>query len=124
MIQGPLLIDTSRKRKPNPLAGPVLRVVLEPWHKGILRNVRDLLRLRRKPPLVLVSRPASFWPDVFVPTRLPWIQFLQSMLGHILVIAALWGWSQLWPGLWPQHPQIVQRNVLHSSEFVYYRASE
>jgi TonB family protein len=120
MKQGPLLIDTSRKRKPNPVAVPTLLVALEPWHRVFLRNLRDLLWLRRKPPLQLVSRPGSFWPDVFVPMRLPWTQFLQSTLGHILVIAALWGWSQLWP----QRPQIAQRTVFHSSDVVYYEAGE
>jgi TonB family protein len=120
MKQGPLLIDTSRKRKPTPVAGPKLLVALEPRHRVFFRNLLDLLWPRRKAPLVLVSRPASFWPDVFVPARLPWSKFAQSTLGHILVIAALWGWSQLWP----QRPQIVQRNVFHSSDVIYYEAPE
>jgi TonB family protein len=124
MTQGPLLIDTSRKRKPNPVAGPRLLVVLEPWHKVFLWNLMDLLRLRRKTPLVLMSRPASFWPDVFVPTRLPWRGFLQSTLTHLALIAALWGWTRLSPELWPQRPQIVARNVFHGSDVVYYEPSE
>lgn len=120
MKQGPLLIDTSRKRKPNRVPVPTLLVTLAPWHRVFLRNLGDLLWLRRKPPLRLVSQPASFWPDVFVPTRLPWTQFLQSTLGHIAVIAALWGWSQLWP----QRPHILDRPVFHSSDVIYYQASE
>ena len=120
MKQGPLLIDTSRKRKPKLVAVPTLLVELEPWHRVFLRNLRDLFRFRRKAPLWLVSRPGEFWPDVFVPERMPWIQFLQSGLGHILVIAALWGWSLLWP----QRPQIVERPVFHSSDVVYYDATE
>jgi TonB family protein len=120
MKPGPLLIDTSRKRKPHPVAELTLLVTLPPWHRVFLRNVRDLLWLRRKPPLRLVSRPASFWPDVFVPTRLPWTRFLQSSLGHIVVIAALWGWSQLWP----QRPHLMARPVFHSSDVIYYQASE
>jgi len=124
MKQGPLLIDTSRKRKPNPAAGPILLVKLEPWHRVFLRNLGDLLWLRRKAPLQLVSRPASFWPDVFVPTRLPWNRFLQSTLGHVVVIAALWGSAQIWPGLWPQAAHIVPPAVFHSSDVVYYEASE
>jgi protein TonB len=120
MKQGPLLIDTTRKPKPNPVAVPTLLVTLSPWHRVFLRNLTDLLWLRRRPPLRLASQPASFWPDVFVPTRLPWIQFLQSALGHIVVIAALWGWSQLWQ----QRPQIAQRSVFHHSDVIYYEASE
>jgi len=124
MIQGPLLIDTSRKRKPKPMAAPRLLVALEPWHKVFLRNLKDLLWFRRKAPLVLVSRPASFWPDVFVPSQVPWSRFLQSTVMHLGAIAALWGWARFAPDLWPQRPQIVQRNVFHSSDVVYYDASE
>ena len=124
MKPGPLLIDTSRKRKPAPLAVPTLLVALEPWHAVFLRNLRDLLWLRPKAPLVLVSRPATFWPDVFVPTPLPWRRFLQSAIAHLVLIAALWGWTRFAPELWPQRPQIVQRNVFHSSEVIYYEPSE
>jgi TonB family protein len=120
MNQGPLLIDTTHRRKPNPLAVPRLLVTLEPWHRVFFRNLTDLFWPRRKAPLGLVSRPTSFWPDVFVPTRLPWTRFLQSTLGHIAVIAALWGWSQLWP----QRRQIVPRPVFHSSDVVYYDAAD
>jgi len=120
MKQGPLLIDTSRKRRRKPVAVPILLVALEPAHRVFLRNLRDLLSLRRKPPLQLVSRPATFWPDVFVPTRMPWIQFLESGLGHVLVIAALWGSSLLWP----QRPHLVQQSVFHSSDVVYYEPAE
>jgi TonB family protein len=120
MKQGPLLIDTSRNRKPKLIAAPTLLVELEPWHRVFLRNLQDLFRFRRKAPLWLVTRPGEFWPDVFVPERMLWTQFLQSGLGHILVIAALWGWSLLWP----QRPQIVERPVFRSSDVVYYDATE
>jgi TonB family protein len=120
MKQGPLLIDTSHRHKRNPVAVPSLLVTLTPWHRVFLRNLGDLLWLRRKPPLQLISRPASFWPDVFVPTRLPWTRFLQSSLGHLVVIAAVWGWAQIWP----QRPHIMDRPVFHSSDVIYYQAAE
>ena len=123
MKQGPLLIDTSRRRKPTPLAGPILLVTLPPWHRVFLRNLRDLFWHPRRPPLQLVSSPASLWPDVFVPTRMPWSRFLQSALGHVVVIAAVWGSSRLLPDLWPQSAQIVPR-VFHHSDVIYYEASE
>ena len=119
MRQGPLLIDTSRKHKLTPMPAPKLLVALEPRYKVFLQNLGDLLR-RQRPPLQLVSRPADFWPDVFVPTRVPWTQFLQSSLGHVCVIAALWGWALLWP----QRPRLVQPAEFHSSDVVYYDASE
>jgi TonB family protein len=124
MNQGPLLIDTSRRRKPNPVAGPILLVTLPPWHKVFFRNLRDLFWRPRKPPLWVVSRSGSFWPDVFVSTRLPWNRFLQSALGHIVVIAAVWGSSRFFPELWPQPAQIVPRSVFHGSDVIYYEASE
>ena len=40
------------------------------------------------------------------------------------MIAALWEWTWLAPVLWPQRPEIVQRSVFHSSDVVYYDASE
>jgi TonB family protein len=124
MIQGPLLIDTSRKRKLNPAPALRLLVTLEPWHRVFFRNLRDLLWPRRKAPLQLVSRPGSFWPDVFVPARLPWNRFAQSVVIHLVMIAALWEWTWLAPVLWPERPQIVQRSVFHNSDVVYYDASE
>ena len=62
MIQGPLLIDTSRKRKLIPLRAPTLLITLEPRGQVFFRNLKDLLWRRPKAPLALVSRPASFWP--------------------------------------------------------------
>ncbi len=119
MRQGPLLIDTSRKRKAKPFAVPTLLVALEPRHRIFLRNLKDLIWYRRKPSLQFVSRPGLFWPDVFVPAKLPWAQFLQSTFGHVLVIAALWGWTQLLP----QRPHLM-RSVFHRSEVVYYEPAE
>jgi TonB family protein len=120
MKQGLLLIETTRKRNPARVAVPTFLITVDPWHKSFFRNLADLFRLEQRPPLQVVSRPAAFWPDVFVSRRLPWGRFLQSSLGHILVIAALWGWARLWP----QRQQIVQRSVFHSSDVVYYDASE
>ena len=123
MIQGPLLIDTSRKRKPNPLSAPTLLMTLEPRRRVFFRNLKDLL-WRPKAPLVLVSRPASFWPDVFVASPLPWSRFLQSAAAHLALIAVMFGWTRFAPQLWPQPTQIVQRNIFHNSDVIYYDAAE
>jgi TonB family protein len=120
MKQGLLLIENPRKRKPARVAVPTFLVTLEPWHKSFLRNLADLFRFGQRPPLRVVSRSADFWPDVFVSRHLPWGRFLQSALCHILVIATLWGWARLWP----QRQQIAQPPVFHSSDVVYYKASE
>ena len=124
MIQGPLLIDTSRKRKLNPLPAPELLVALEPRSRVFWGNLKDLLWRRAKAPLLLVSRPAAFWPDVFVPTPLPWSRFAQSVVAHLALIAVMLGWTRFAPDLWPRSTQMVQPNIFHKSDVVYYDAAE
>ena len=116
MIQGPLLIDTSRQRKLIPLPAPTLLITLEPRGQVFFRNLKDLLWRRPKAPLVLVSRPATFWEDVFVVSPWPWTRFLQSAAAHLALIAVMFAWTRFAPQLWPQPTQIVQRNVFHSSD--------
>ena len=48
--------------------------------RQFLRNLRDILLPRRRPPLHLSSRPAAFWPDVFVEAGWPARGFLRSAL--------------------------------------------
>ena len=124
MIQGPLLIDTSRKRKLNRLPAPTLLVALEPRGRVFFRNLKDLLWRRPKAPLELVSRPASFWPDVFVASPLPWKRFLQSAAAHLALIAVMFGWTRFAPQFWPQPTQITQRNIFHHSDVIYYDPAE
>jgi len=71
-----------------------------------------------------VSRPEEFWPDVFVPTPLPWSQFVQSAAAHLALIAIMFGWTRFAPELWPRPTQIVQPNLFHKSDVVYYDAAE
>src|ERR1700724_1861751 len=72
-------------------------VTREPWHTGFFRNPADVVRRRPSTPFLVSSRPGSFWPDVFVATRLPWNRFAQSGMCHVAVIVALWGSVRLWP---------------------------
>ncbi len=99
---------------------PKLLVELEPWGRVVLRNLVELVLPRRLPPFKPSSRPAPFWPDVFVTSRMPWICFVESALYHVLVLAAVWGFSQLWP-----HPvQPVVRRAFDPKDVIYYVASE
>jgi len=121
MKQGPLRIESALKPRPRLVATPPrLLVALEPWHRVFLRNLSDLVWTRRQPPLKLSSRPGAFWPDVFVTRRLPWGRFLESGFYHAAVIAALWAFANFWPR--PSH--LADRPVFHSSDVVYYQASE
>src|SRR6266705_5948366 len=72
----------------------------EPWRRVFARNFTDLV-LRREPlPLELSSPPADFWPDVFISAGFPRRSLLQSVLCHVIFIAALFNISNL-PGAHP-----------------------
>lgn len=120
MKQGSSLTESAHKRKPSPVAAPTLLVTLPPWHKVFLRNLADSLWPRRQKPLSLSSRPGSFWPDVFVVSRLPWGRFLESAIFHTAVVVSLWSFAELWP----QRPQMAVPAVFHSSDVIYYQADD
>ena len=120
MKQGLRLFESVVLNPPPEAATPKLLVSLEPWPRAFFSNLRDLLGLRRRPPLDLSSAPATFWDDVFVVSRLPWGRFLESAIFHTAVIAVLWSSSRLWP----ERPHLVEPAVFHSSDVVYYEAPE
>jgi TonB family protein len=96
----------------SPTPPPVLLVQLEPWFKVFFRNLADTLWLRRPSPLLLSSSPGTFWPDVFVPARLPWLRFLESAFYHVAVVAAVWALPQLLPA----SPHVVLRPVFRTAD--------
>ncbi len=104
----------------SPVTAPTLLIELPSWHSVFRRNLSDLFRPPHQPPLRLASKPADFWPDIFVPSRLPWGRFLESSLFHILFAAMLWGASLLWA----RRPQIVMQPVFSHQDVIYYQASE
>jgi TonB family protein len=120
MEQGPELMESVVNIGENPVAVPTLLVELQPWHRVFFRNLADLLWSRRQAPLRLASKPAVFWPDVFVTSRLPWGWFLQSALYHVVLAAMVWAASVLWP----KRPQIVERPVFDHTDVIYYSAAE
>ena len=114
------LIEQELKRRPGPVAVPTFLVRVEPWPKTFLRNLRDLLRLRKETPWRVVRRPGMFWDDVFVVSPLPWRQFAESAVAHAGLIALLVSVSILWP---PKETRETAA-VFHSSDVVYYSATE
>ena len=99
---------------------PALLIELAPASHVFLDNLGDLL-LRRQPKLpALTSRPAPFWPDVFVAAGLPWRQLFRSWLFHLFVVVAIWGVSVTWL---PRHA-ITVRSGLDKTELTYYSVSE
>jgi TonB family protein len=114
------LIETALKSRPRRVPVPTFLVDLEPWHRTFFGNLREALWPRKRPSLELVSSPADFWPDVFVQYRLPWGDFAKSAIFHTAVIALLWGSDRLWL----QPTRIVAPVAFHSSDVVYYQASD
>ena len=87
---------TTPARTPDPQTpvpilsrAPKLLLQLEPAHCVFYGNLIDLLFPPQAAPLNLTSRPATFWPDVLVPSQVPWDRFGQSMLLHVMMVAAL-----------------------------------
>ena len=75
-------------------SSPGLQLLLtpEPRHRKFLGTLAYVLRPKRAP-----ARDAQFWHDVFVPTRQPWIPFLESLVYHVVAVVALLLWSQWQP---------------------------
>jgi TonB family protein len=100
---------------PHPAPVPSFLVEHQSWARVFFSNLGDLVFMfRRRPPLELQSTPAAFWPDVFVPRRLPKLHVLESFGLHILAVAALvffsrFSWRQPVPQPRAQfdHAQVV-----------------
>ena len=88
------MVDTA-KPAPLPASHPVvitpppLLIQWEPWPKAFLRNLADQFR-PAPPPLILTSRPALFWHDVFVKRELPKRPFVVSFIYHLGVAALIY----------------------------------
>lgn len=114
------LIESELKRRPEAVAVPTFLVRIDPWHKTFYRNLRDLARRRDEGQWRVVSRPGTFWDDVFVVSPLPWRRFAESGAAHAGLIAMLLGASVLSP----QETRVVTPAEFHSSDVVYYSAPE
>lgn len=99
---------------------PVFLVDLPAWHTIFFCNLADLFRPGRQAPFESSSPPGSFWPDVFVTSRLPWSRFGLSVLGHVAAIAAILASAQFWP----QSPAVVVRQAFNRHDVIYYAPSE
>lgn len=99
---------------------PALLVHLEPWLSVFFRNLRDLFWTPALPPLRLASKPAPFWPDVFVTRRPAWGSFFQSSFCHVAAGFAIWGLALIWP-----HPlQSIAQSTFRHEDVIYHQPSE
>ncbi|HUS18837.1 MAG TPA: TonB family protein [Terriglobales bacterium] len=102
-----------------PQLAPDLLVAWEPFWPVFIANLADILLRREPTPLVLTSRPATFWPDVFVNRPLPWKNFLQSGSMHLGLILLIYTTGHLWFARQPK----LQDQYLHTT-ITYYRVAE
>ena len=90
-------------------------------HKNTFVENECNYRPLRLPPLKLTSLPARFWPDVFVPSQLPWQRFVQSMLLHVIMVVALGGLLEF--GF--SQPQLRHSQLrFNKSDVIYYSPSD
>ena len=115
-----VLLESTSEAELEAGGAPAFLVNLEPWHTVFLQNLADLVRPHQRAPFLVSSRPGSFWPDVFVTSRLPWNRFAQSAMCHVAVIVALWGSARIWP----PSPQVLDRPVFNRADVIYYAPSE
>jgi hypothetical protein len=96
---------------------PRLRLLLEqePAHRVFLRNLADLALSRTPAPIATTPAPAFFWDDVLVPSSMPWRRFVESLLGHMIVVTAL----LILVPKWSSGP-IQQRSLFDKSYVSYY----
>ncbi len=120
MKPAPVLLDRTPEPALEATHEPAFLVNLPAWHAVFFRNLLDLFRPRSRSSFAISSRPGSFWPDVFVPSSLPWNRFVQSAICHVAVIAALWGSARLWP----PRPQVLDTPVFNHADVIYYSPSE
>lgn len=101
---------------------PVLRLLVElPSRPRVFfGNLRDVVLPRRFPLLELQSAPAPFWPDVFVPRRLPWRRFIESVAYHAIAIALLIGVTRFFA----LQPRVVAKPIFDHAQVIYYQPSE
>jgi TonB family protein len=116
MREAPGLLQPAETEAPELL----FLVSHEPRPRLFLQNLRDLFRRPMLRPSRLESGPATFWPDVFVDSELPWRRFLESGTYHVLALAMIWAGSRflaLQPHAGPQ-PAFTHADI------VYYTPSE
>jgi TonB family protein len=92
--------------------GPELRLLVEPCQRNFLGDVAYVLR--RKPPLPRGIDTAAFWPDVFVPSRIAWSSFVESLVYHALVLAAILAAAHWMPRhITQQDPWTETRHIIY-----------
>lgn len=99
-------------------AAPQLKVLWqpEPAYRIFFRNLADVLLRGYEPPPSITSRPGPFWRDVFVYSGVAWWAMLESLLWHVVLVAAIWDVSLLQL----RTPQFEARRGFRRERLTYY----
>lgn len=114
------LAQDAMPAEPRAIPAPKLTIEFEPAHRVFFRNLADIVSPPRVAPLKLTSLPARFWADVFVPSRLPWERFRQSLALHLITIVVLLGAME--SGLF--QGSSVRLQTVNRSDVVYFSPEE
>lgn len=102
----------------SPLTAPKLLVEWQPGSSAFVENLRAVLF--RQKPLVLSSRPGTYWPDVFVHRPLAKREIALSYLLHGLVISIIYMYP--WMGVFAPRTQL--ESPTKDTTITYYKLSE
>lgn len=104
MVKDSSLGDSNRTTSPRAEETPLrLLTELRPWHRVFFENLRDTLLLRRAERVWTTEPPGKFWPDVFVPTGIPWGRLTESGVLHLLAVMMLVTFTRVYFSLEQQH---------------------
>ena len=93
----------------SPHAELKLLLEVESAPRVFFQNLFDLLLFRSTVRVSTTSKPAPFWNDVFVHSRVPWWRFVESIVCHVLTIATLLIGSRAWTHLEEPQPLRISR---------------
>ena len=68
---------------------PRLLIERKPAYRTFFSNLFDILLFRVVRRVAITSKPAPFWPDVFVQSATPWWGLTESALWHVIMIGAV-----------------------------------
>lgn len=97
---------------------PALLIPWEPWHRVFLDNLRYAFS-PQPAPIYLTSKPAAFWPDVFVHRPAPYTTIAESIGVHVVVGVLVWviTWAFV---IRPQTATVVEKK----EKLTYYDVTE
>jgi TonB family protein len=104
-----------------PASTPSLTFVVtpEPWLRVFLHNFGDLFR-PDPPQAWITATPGEYWADALVHRPVAWAALRQSVLGHILGLLGLYGFTLVWL----HQPMVLPETVPRSRPVATYQVSE